>query len=790
MQKLIDCLYLGQTTVNKKENVSLTDLIELLEVDMLLARDSSSTSNSSAEDSEEDVPKTKKIVRSKNKGSSSSSEQDSSSEDEIPAKASKKATPRPKSKMLNNKNSKTDDELLKKKAEEDKAKIRLERLEEKDVKKYMKKEDSPDPSPPIAKPHLAPNPFHKGTPPKSTPQKRRLNDSDKKVISKASKKARQEDDSSADDSDLEEAKSARKKELPASVNKVSRSRKSSESSVEENKASKVPKNNVATPGPASSKKKVGPKSKLKPGPASQQKNQTGPNNSSIEKEVQSRGDLTKNSNVKKTEEKEKNNSTKSKMKAAVNSIVVEDENTIKCCDICDSILVSNAAFEKHMKEKHGKSLSEESDDATDATTTDGKESPEPVKKSAQKLSSELQRRRRRSTSSESTDVDRKPSDKDQEKSSKKIQSKGPKRPGPKSKSSVLDSDTDSDQEESKTKVKKKSPFVPRLSPAKPKKAGPASASSKPGPASKAKAAKVDKNGLSISEQAAKQLLETSDSETDSSIPSLKPVESESEQKKKISPKPKLSVQDRRPSVSSNGLNCRFCTESKDKASNLKNHVLNHIKDQLFKELPTCTPFLCPECKTPSRDKITLLRHYAFGHRKAFSFISEEDFKPREKGHPIREVPKGRRQSIENQPSKIKKEPKTPNLSSKARRPDSTKKEPSSSPSCAKKVRKSPDKDEVSSDSDKDIPKKKSATFEVTVKDKVAENGGSAGAASGALFSSDSEDGWESSAKKSKEAAMKSFDDLLNDSAEKKEEEPQEKKNGDSQEIKDNESDSA
>merc|ERR1712111_244677 len=263
-----------------------------------------------------------------------------------------------------------------------------------------------------------------------------------------------------------------------------------------------------------------------------------------------------------------------------------------------------------------------------------------------------------------------------------------------------------------------------------------------------------------------------DSETDSSIPSLKPVESESEQKKKISPKPKSSVQDRRPSVSSNGLNCRFCTESKDKASNLKNHVLNHIKDQLFKELPTCTPFLCPECKTPSRDKITLLRHYAFGHGKAFSFISEEDFKPREKGHPIREVPKGRRQSIENQPSKIKKEPKTPNLSSKARRPDSTKKEPSSSPSCAKKVRKSPDKDEVSSDSDKDIPKKKSATFDVTVKDKVAE------------------DGWESSAKKSKEAAMKSFDDLLNDSTEKKEEEPQEKKNGDSQENKDNESDSA
>ena len=44
---------------------------------------------------------------------------------------------------------------------------------------------------------LLPNPFFKGTqgtPPKSTPQKRRLNDSDMKVISKACKKPRLADD--------------------------------------------------------------------------------------------------------------------------------------------------------------------------------------------------------------------------------------------------------------------------------------------------------------------------------------------------------------------------------------------------------------------------------------------------------------------------------------------------------------------------------------------------------------------------------------------------------------------
>ena len=68
--------------------------------------------------------------------------------------------------------------------------------------------------------------------------------------------------------------------------------------------------------------------------------------------------------------------------------------------------------------------------------------------------------------------------------------------------------------------------------------------------------------------------------------------------------------------------------------------MNHFKDQLNQHLPSCAPFLCPECKNPNRDKITILRHYAFGHKKVFDLVDQEDFKPREKDHPIKNVPTG------------------------------------------------------------------------------------------------------------------------------------------------------
>ena len=74
--------------------------------------------------------------------------------------------------------------------------------------------------------------------------------------------------------------------------------------------------------------------------------------------------------------------------------------------------------------------------------------------------------------------------------------------------------------------------------------------------------------------------------------------------------------------------CRFCEYEFENLKNLKRHVLIHFKDQLLCDLPTSLPFKCPECTYVSKEKTTLLRHYAFGHRKVFDFATEEDFKAR------------------------------------------------------------------------------------------------------------------------------------------------------------------
>ena len=70
--------------------------------------------------------------------------------------------------------------------------------------------------------------------------------------------------------------------------------------------------------------------------------------------------------------------------------------------------------------------------------------------------------------------------------------------------------------------------------------------------------------------------------------------------------------------------CNFCPENFDKSSNLRNHVVNHFKSELLTELPSSKPFACPCCPQLSRDKITLLRHYAFTHRKIYDHCSEAD----------------------------------------------------------------------------------------------------------------------------------------------------------------------
>ena len=76
--------------------------------------------------------------------------------------------------------------------------------------------------------------------------------------------------------------------------------------------------------------------------------------------------------------------------------------------------------------------------------------------------------------------------------------------------------------------------------------------------------------------------------------------------------------------------CPNCGVCKDKKDTFKNHFLSHYKKSFTSILPSSPPYDCPEaeCKNSSRDKISLMRHYAFAHKKMFTMtdVTEDKFK--------------------------------------------------------------------------------------------------------------------------------------------------------------------
>jgi len=66
-----------------------------------------------------------------------------------------------------------------------------------------------------------------------------------------------------------------------------------------------------------------------------------------------------------------------------------------------------------------------------------------------------------------------------------------------------------------------------------------------------------------------------------------------------------------------GPECFKCGQICKDNSNLKNHVLSHYYQVFYDVLPDSKPFPCPECGNTSRDRITLVRHFAFTHKKLF-----------------------------------------------------------------------------------------------------------------------------------------------------------------------------
>merc|ERR1719317_862104 len=63
--------------------------------------------------------------------------------------------------------------------------------------------------------------------------------------------------------------------------------------------------------------------------------------------------------------------------------------------------------------------------------------------------------------------------------------------------------------------------------------------------------------------------------------------------------------------------CFKCSVVCKDNSNYKNHILSHYYREFDPHIPQTKPFECPICAKPSRDKITLIRHYAFTHQKMF-----------------------------------------------------------------------------------------------------------------------------------------------------------------------------
>jgi len=133
--------------------------------------------------------------------------------------------------------------------------------------------------------------------------------------------------------------------------------------------------------------------------------------------------------------------------------------------------------------------------------------------------------------------------------------------------------------------------------------------------------------------------------------------------KKTPKKPKNDDEDFTPKVKRNtkmgsvqmhdnvsGPVCFKCSTVCKDNSNYKNHILSHYYREFDAHVPHTKPFECPVCSKPSRDKITLIRHYAFTHQKLFELtdITPDQLIPQNSGTP--RTPKNKSQPTSNDSS--------------------------------------------------------------------------------------------------------------------------------------------
>ena len=98
---------------------------------------------------------------------------------------------------------------------------------------------------------------------------------------------------------------------------------------------------------------------------------------------------------------------------------------------------------------------------------------------------------------------------------------------------------------------------------------------------------------------------------------LRPVEVKLE--KLTSIEPVSPVEAKKSRVRKNtgmDIQCPTCGDRKSKQT-FMNHLLTHYAKIFTPMLPSTSPYTCPECPYRSRDKVSLMRHYAFTHEKIF-----------------------------------------------------------------------------------------------------------------------------------------------------------------------------
>merc|ERR1719320_782463 len=102
---------------------------------------------------------------------------------------------------------------------------------------------------------------------------------------------------------------------------------------------------------------------------------------------------------------------------------------------------------------------------------------------------------------------------------------------------------------------------------------------------------------------------------------VKEVSNENEQNGEVGP----SCNKRKRSSSGDTVNmkCFSCGSECKSKTDLKNHVLTHYYSEIYPVLPASKPFTCPNCSLESRDKVSLIRHYAFTHKEIYKYCTHE-----------------------------------------------------------------------------------------------------------------------------------------------------------------------